>query len=171
MANGLCQQLHTATRDWLQRAAPLLRGHGRAEPAIEVRCNLRGKSAGQVRHQADGSLLIRYNLGIASLQPEAFLEQTVPHEVAHVVTWLLHGSRAKPHGREWREVMAFFGRATAARCHDFQIPTDQQRRQRRWHYACDCREHQLSTTRHRRIQQGGQYQCRLCGSLLRPAGA
>lgn len=165
MANGLCQQLHTATRDWLQRAAPLLRGHGRAEPAIEVRCNLRGKSAGQVRHQADGSLLIRYNLGIASLQPEAFLEQTVPHEVAHVVTWLLHGRRARPHGAEWQAVMHHLGIASPRRCHDFDMPPV--RRQRRWPYRCACRVHQLSTTRHRRVQtQGIRYHCSACGTAL-----
>jgi SprT protein len=165
----LCQELRTATQHWLQRAAPLLLGHGRSLPAIQVRCDLRGKSAGQVRHAADGNLVIRYNLGIARLQPAAFLEQTVPHEVAHVVTWLLHGASARPHGREWRAVMAFFDQKTAARCHDFEVPAGHTRRQQRWHYQCDCREHRLSTTRHRRIQQGQQYQCRLCQGVLRPA--
>ncbi len=167
MSGSLCEQLQQATRHWLQQATPLLHGNGRTLPEIPVRCDLRGKCAGQVRHLSDGSLVIRYNLGMANLQPDDFIQQTVPHEVAHVVTWLLHGNRVKPHGREWQSVMAFFGQGSS-RCHAFKIPAAGQRRQQRWVYTCACREHQLSTTRHHRIQQGQQYQCRLCNGILRP---
>lgn len=166
MTEALCKKLVRATDQWLQCAAPLLHGSGRKFPELDVRCDLRGKCAGQVRHQADGGLVIRYNLEIAVLQTDDFLAQTVPHEVAHVVTWLLHGNRARPHGREWQSVMRFFGQ-DIGRCHEFKLPTTGQHRQRRWHYECDCREHQLSTTRHHRAQRGHQYQCRLCNGLLR----
>jgi len=167
MSDILCKQLQAATEQWLKRAAPLLHGSGRTIPVVPVVCDLRGKSAGQVRHQGDSSLVIRYNLGMASLQPGAFIAQTVPHEVAHVITWLLHGSTVRPHGKEWQSVMAFFGQ-DSSRCHEFAVPPSGQRRQQRWDYVCDCREHQLSTTRHHRVQQGQQYQCRLCSGILRP---
>jgi len=144
----------------------LLLGSGRSVPHIPVLCDLKGKCAGQVRHQPDGNLVIRYNLGIANLQPEEFILQTVPHEVAHVVTWLLHGNRVRPHGREWQSVMSFFGK-DSSRCHEFKVPEAGQRRQQRWKYECNCRDHQLSTTRHHRVQEGQQYQCRLCNGILR----
>jgi SprT protein len=166
MPNSLCEQLQLATEQWLQHAAPLLHGSGRALPEIPVRCDLRGKCAGQVRHQLDGSLVIRYNLGMATLQADDFIAQTVPHEVAHVVTWLLHGHKVRPHGKEWQSVMRFFGQ-DSSRCHEFAVPATGQRRQQRWDYVCDCREHQLSTTRHHRALQGQQYQCRLCNTMLR----
>jgi SprT protein len=42
-----------------------------------------------------------------------------------------------------------------------------QRRQQRHTYRCGCREHQVSTVRHRRIQQGrAQYLCRSCKQPL-----
>ena len=138
----------------------------RTTPAIDIAYDLRGKSAGQVRFNPEKKPVVRYNLSIALLQPQAFLSQTVPHEVAHVVTWVLHGHKVRPHGREWQSVMAYFGLA-GQRCHSFEIPLSQTRRQRRWQYACDCREHQLSTTRHRRVEQGQRYECRLCHGLLK----
>ena len=171
MADELKRQLREATDQWLQNASPLLHGAGRTLPQVTVRYDLRGRSAGQVRRQPDGSLAIRYNLAIAQLQPAEFLEKTVPHEVAHVVTWLLHGDRARPHGTEWRNVMAYFGQRAAARCHDFRVPDATPRRQRRWVYRCNCREHALSTTRHHRVQQGQIYLCRLCNGPLRPKSA
>jgi SprT protein len=117
--------------------------------------------------QGDGSLVIRYNLPLAAGQPAAFVAATVPHEVAHVVTHVCHG-RVRPHGTEWRRVMAWFGFDAPARCHDFALPANKSsRRQRRWRYRCHCREHQLSTTRHNRAQRGLSYHCRACGQPLR----
>ena len=162
-----CQQLSEATQHWLEKARPLLLGCGRTLPVVEVRCDLRGMTAGQVRRYHDGSLCIRYNLAMSRLQPLQFVEQTVPHEVAHVVAYLLHGKSIRPHGREWRAIMAEFGFASAERCHDFQLPEQQQtRHQRRWRYACGCREHALSTTRHNRVAKGVRYHCRECGEAL-----
>jgi SprT protein len=162
--DDLGRRLEAATRAWLQRARPLFAQAARRPPAVTVRCDLRGASAGQLRLQRDGSLLIRYNLAMAQHQPEDFLAETVPHEVAHVVTAVCHG-RVRPHGHEWQAVMRWFGFARPQRCHRFQAPAGG-RRQRRWSYRCDCREHQLTTTRHHRAQRGLQYLCRSCGSVL-----
>ena len=167
MQPDLCQTLREASLAWLERAAPLLRERARLTPMLEVRCDLRGKAAGQVRHYADGRLVIRYNLGMARLQPRQFIAETVPHEVAHVITWLCHGRRARPHGEEWRAVMRHFGIEDAPRCHDFAVPPQDTRRQRRWSYRCDCQTHQLSSTRHNRVLRGQQYLCRSCGQPLR----
>jgi len=113
-----------------------------------------------------GKSIIRYNLDIAGRQPEAFTAETVPHEVAHVVTEQLFG-KVKPHGNEWRSVMAHFGIPEAERCHDFDLQDIPNRGQRRWTYSCDCQTHQLSTTRHYRILRGTQkYLCRNCGQQL-----
>ncbi len=132
--------------------------------SIRIRFDLQGRAAGQARFTPSGGIEIRYNLAIASLQPEHFMRETVPHEVAHVVTWLLHGQRVRPHGREWQAVMRQLGVNKPRRCHDFEMPP--LRRQRRWPYSCACNTHQLSTTRHRRAQQGTRYQCKACGTTL-----
>ena len=42
-----------------------------------------------------------------------------------------------------------------------------QRRQRTHPYRCACREHQLSSTRHNRVQRRkGEYQCLNCNGVL-----
>lgn len=164
-----CADLTEATQLQLRRAAPLLRERGRARPEVAVRCNLRGASAGQFRRHRDGRLEIRYNLAMARQQPKDFIAETVPHEVAHLVAWLLFGDRIKPHGPQWQSVMRYLGVAEPKRCHQFELAAPA-RRQRRWHYRCDCREHQLSSTRHNRARRGQVYVCATCGKPLRPQG-
>ncbi len=169
MSDPLCERLRRATRTCLHKARPLLAGHGRRLPEVTVRCDLRGRAAGQVRQGTDGRLEIRYNLEIARLQPDAFVARTVAHEVAHLIVWRLHGRQVRPHGAEWQAVMRALG-ASPERCHDFAVPQHTLRQQRRWRYRCACREHQLSTTRHNRVQNGQQrYLCRDCGEVLQPA--
>lgn len=163
------QNLLQATDSWLKRAAPLLRERALPQPKFEVRFDLRGQSAGQLRRYDDGRLVIRYNLPMALLQPQAFEQETVPHEVAHLVTWLCHGRRAKPHGTEWQTVMRFFGVDQPSRCHSFNPATTSTRQQRRWRYQCDCQEHELSSVRHKRASRGQVYVCRKCQAELRLA--
>lgn len=162
---ALVRRLEVETDAWLTRARPLFHQAARLLPTVLVRCDLRGASAGQLRMYRDGSLVIRYNLAMAAQQPEVFVAETVPHEVAHLVTHICHG-KVLPHGREWRGVMRWFGFDAPQRCHTFHQP-DGGRRQRRWTYLCNCREHQLSTTRHNRARRGLAYICQACGSPLR----
>lgn len=167
--DALRQSLHQATLEYLEQARCLLPGQAHRLSAVHIRCDLRGRTAGQMRGYGDGRLEIRYNLEIAALQPQAFLAETVPHEVAHLVVWLTHGRSAKPHGPEWRAVMQHLGIMEPRRCHDFQNSGAAIRRQRRWPYRCACSEYPLSTTRHRRVLHGKQeYLCAKCGQTLQP---
>lgn len=162
----LIERLTATTEAYLHRAAPLLRAERKSLPRIDLRFDLRGKAAGLVQRTGDGRITIRYNLAMAQLQPEGFISQTVPHEVAHVVAGVCHG-RVKPHGAEWQSVMTFFGIADPARCHDFDLSGLALRSQQRWPYRCGCMAHQLTTTRHLRIQRNQQrYLCRRCGQPL-----
>jgi len=111
---------------------------------------------------------IRYNPWLFAQYFTEGLNDTVPHEVAHYIVDVRYRRRCKPHGPEWREVMQFFGidkpRATARYSLDG-IPV---RRQRRHIYHCGCQTHEISSTRHYRIQRGIKYACRLCGGYLGP---
>lgn len=151
----------------IRAARSLCASHGAVSPCPEIRFNLRGQAAGQVQWRGRGQPLLRYNLAFARRQPEEFLATVVVHEVAHLVTFACFG-RTRPHGREWRSVMRFLGIARPQRCHDFPLDPQTGRRQRRWSYQCDCRVHQLSTTRHNRARSGtARYRCRSCGTALR----
>ncbi len=164
---ALCHLIHRRTMDLLAEAEPLCRRHRARLPAPEIRFDLRGQAAGQVQWQRRKPVL-RYNLEIARRHTADFLATTVTHEAAHLVTTACHG-RVRPHGDEWRAVMAYFGIDRPSRCHDYSLDESGIKRQRRWAYRCDCRNHELSTTRHNRARSGNAvYHCRYCGSPLRP---
>lgn len=138
--------------------------------AIPVRFDLRGRAAGMYRVR-NGQRCIRYNPYILARYFEAGLRQTVPHEVAHYVTDLLHGlRRVRPHGVEWQRVMQALGaepRATG----DYDLSGIPVRRQRRFPYRCNCRTHQLTTRRHNLVYRGeAAYLCRNCRTALVFAG-
>jgi SprT protein len=157
---------HSVAR-YLDRAEPLFRERGIEVPDPELRFDLRGTAAGQCRWIPGRRPELRFNLALARLNRVPFVAQTVPHEVAHLVTTACHG-RTRPHGPEWRSVMAHFGLPDAPTRHAFEIPAGSARRQQRWTYRCDCRRHELSTTRHKRVESGrSSYQCRHCGEPLR----
>lgn len=133
-------------------------------PVPEIRFDLRGQAAGQAHLRG---AFLRFNPILLEENPEAFMAQTVPHEVAHVVVGRLF-PRARPHGEEWKQVMRLFG-ADPQRCHQFDTSRATTRRLRRFTYRCDCREHALTTIRHNRVKKGMRYLCRDCGSALRRA--
>jgi SprT protein len=139
-------------------------------PSPTVRFDLRGKTAGMVIHLPTGEAFIRYNRLMLSENGAAFIEQTVPHEVAHLVARQLFGPNIRPHGREWRKVMLFFG-ANPIRCHNFPVSSTNSRRMRYFHYRCACQVHSISAVRHHRSLTGVTYLCRRCGSPLRWSGS
>lgn len=151
-----------ATLDWLRRARALYR---HPLPDIPVHFDLFGRSAGMYRVRGR-QREIRYNPLIFETWYDENIADTVPHEVAHYVVDMLHGRRARPHGAEWRGVMADFG-LVARRTGDFDLSGLPVRRERRFRYRCSCREHELSATRHHRVLRGqSRYHCRVCSGPL-----
>lgn len=49
---------------------------------------------------------------------EDFYNDTIPHEMAHQVTFNLYGPEATAHGPEWKSVMIAYG-IKPQRCHDY----------------------------------------------------
>lgn len=133
---------------------------------IPVHFDLRGSTAGMFKLHGK-HCQIRYNPWIFAKYFAENLHETVPHEVAHYIVHKLYvARRVKPHGVEWRRVMAAFGIDPAV-TFDLCLDGVPQRRQRTHRYHCGCRVHELSSTRHNRVQRRrGQYQCQVCGGLL-----
>jgi len=132
----------------------------------EIRFDLRGKAAGQLRIHTGGLLQIRYNPAILIRHPKDFVAQTVPHETAHLVAYRLHGTAIRPHGTEWQRIMLTFG-ARPERCHSYDVDDLSTRRVTRFDYHCQCQTHRLTSIRHHRILVGQIYRCRHCGGDLR----
>mgnify|MGYP000996666110 CR=1 FL=1 len=124
--------------------------------------DLRGLCAGRAQWPSNR---IRLNPIFLTENPEAFIRQTVPHEIAHLVNRSLFGAAVKSHGPEWKNVMRGFG-LEPLRCHNYVVTHSSFRKQRRHHYFCSCRSHLISQVMHNRIRSGSVYSCRNCGVPL-----
>jgi SprT protein len=134
----------------------------------DVRFDLRGRTAGYAITDASGAQAIRINVDLLERCTDRILSRTVPHEVAHLIVAVRAREarkRTRPHGREWRAVMRFFG-AETTRCHD--MPTIPARRVRTHVYQCECRTYEISQTRVNRMRRGATYKCRDCRAPLQP---
>lgn len=63
------------------------------------------RSLGRVRPKSG---IITLHAGLATA-PQSILLEVLCHEAAHVAAYIIHGSRAKPHGPEWRELVRVAG--------------------------------------------------------------
>ena len=130
-----------------------------------VSLDLRGQKAGVAYLQRN---LLRFNAQLYRENHEHFLEQTVPHKVAHLLAHALYGDRIRPHGREWQTLMTDLFGLPALRCHDYQIAP---RRSTQYLYQCGCPEGiPFAPQRHALVRRGRRYLCRRCGDMLHFTG-
>jgi SprT protein len=157
------REVERETRHYVERASVLLDFAFKPVPVV---FDLRGSIAGMFRAEGQRRW-IRYNPWIFARHYRENLTNTVPHEVAHyVVHELYRPGQVKPHGPQWRAVMAAFG-AEPRVTFDLDLEGVPRRRQQRHSYRCQCGVHAVSTTRHNRVQQGrGVYRCRHCRAQL-----
>lgn len=153
------------TEYWIGRAREITGASARRLSVPEVHFDLRGRAAGQtVFARRTRRCHIRLNRRLLASHPTQMLEQTVPHEVAHVVIYRLHSHRVKPHGPEWKALMHAFG-VDASPCHT--LPAEPSRQLKRYRYVCRCDEPVwLTSIRHKRARAGTDYICRSCGARL-----
>lgn len=136
-----------------------------------IRFDLSGACAGMAVSRRDAApydrRLIRINADLLVDNPIEMIQQTVPHEVAHVVTSALW-VQARSHGREWKSVMQHFGKPPVA-CHSMDVT--RARRGAQHPYRCACRDiHHLGAVRHKRVLSGRiSYSCPRCRQALQPA--
>lgn len=130
-------------------------------PMPEIRYDIRGVKAGVAYLQKN---TIGFNRTLLLENPEEFIHQVVPHELAHLIVYQLFG-RVKPHGKEWQAVMEQVFQVTADTCHQFDVQSVQGQT---FTYRCECQEHQLSIRRHNRImRESAVYFCRKCKAPLK----
>ena len=141
---------------------------------IDIQFNLKGRSAGMYRIKRNRKIFfshckreIRYNPYIFSKYFDDSFKTTIPHEVAHYISDIMHDLKnIKPHGNEWKAIMQAFGvDASVTASYDLSgIPLNNRTL---FSYQCDCREHQLGIIRHNRIKNNqNQYFCKSCKQVL-----
>lgn len=156
--DSLFQQVQDKVTECLTLAA---RHTGREFDPPQVRFNQRGRIAGSAWLER---WELRFNPVLLADNAEAFLAEIVPHEVAHLVAFALHG-KVKPHGREWQSIMTnVFGLEPRTR---HKLNTE--KASPVFTYQCSCRIHKLSLRRHNSVRRGQKrYQCIHCNQPLAP---
>ena len=128
-----------------------------------VRLDLRGESAGQA---LPGKSQLRFNPVLLRENRTHFMEQTVAHEVAHLIAFELFGSTIQAHGKQWQAIMVKVLGLPADRCHTYDTGRTSTKH---WLYQCPCNDNpiSLSTIRHNRSQKGTVYLCARCRGPLK----
>ncbi|ABR74207.1 SprT family protein [Actinobacillus succinogenes] len=127
-----------------------------------VSYEVRGIKAGVAYLQKNA---IKFNRTLLLENPSEFVNQVVPHELAHLIVYQLFG-RVKPHGKEWQAVMTNVFQLPAETYHQFDVKSVQGKT---FAYRCGCRIHQLSVRRHNKIQrERAVYLCQYCKGRLEP---
>lgn len=117
----------------------------------------KGDCAGRARWKKIGGVRyfnLEFNVAAIDLYWEDTYLDTIPHEVAHIVTRFIHGSKVSSHGPEWKRIAKRLG-CNGKRCHSLNLPKAKRpaRRQSKELYISDGgTECLLGPTQHRRLQ-------------------
>ncbi len=139
--------------------------YGTPFPYPSISFDLRGVCAGKAYDQRNH---IQLNAVLLIENTKRMCEETVPHEVAHLVTRHHFGPKQRPHGPEWQSVMHTLG-VTPKRVHDMDVA--RARTGKTHAYACRCTTHEIGSRMHAAIRRGVVYRCRHCKTPLQAAPA
>jgi len=123
-----------------------------------------------------GTGVLNFNTVLMEENWETFIEHTVSHEVAHFCTNIYFGfiytssGRRQSHGKDWKNMMRFFGVKEISRCHKYRLDNVKQtRKTKRFLYECNCGyQHQIATPTHNKIRYHGQKRiCKTCCDEIR----
>jgi SprT protein len=164
VAKDLKNRIETVVLDCLDKAQSTY-GCSSVTKIPEIRFKTKGAAAGKA-YWNGGNPYIDINPILLNENVEQVVNQTVPHEVAHIVVFELYlkcSFNVTAHGPEWQYVMKLFGK-TPDRCHNMDVSTIRRMKSGAvFVYKCSCREHILSSIKHKRIQlEGRGYRCTKC---------
>lgn len=131
------------------------------EPTISY--NVRGAKAGVAYLERNE---VRFNPVLLQENRAEFIENVVPHELAHILVYQQFG-KVQPHGREWKAMMEKVLGVPAETYHRFELDSVRET----FEYRCGCQTHSLTIRRHKTVQEKGRsYICRKCGQKLQYSG-
>ena len=123
----------------------------------EIDYSLRGCVSGQA---IASRTMLKFNVPIAIQNVDVYIKQTVPHEVAHLIEFVLYGCIG--HKRNWKTIMSLVFGLQPLRCHSYDT-SEYKRNRTKYVYKCNCSEHWISAIRHNRMHNGiTTYRCRNC---------
>ena len=127
---------------------------------VMVRYDLTGAIAGKA-YCKDWRIRINYRL--LEKNPDEMVNQTIPHEICHLLAW--HYLKGKGHGREWKHMMGLLG-LSAKRCHSYDL--QEAMPERFMVFSCNCSQHTVGFRKgHTIIANMERYWCKKCKGRLK----
>ncbi|MBY5956602.1 SprT-like domain-containing protein [Membranicola marinus] len=110
-----------------------------------------GRVAGMAKRRKEVYNL-EFNIEAIHRDRTEMLENTIPHEMAHIVDMYLHGGKSS-HGPRWQSIIRALG-GSPQRTHD--IPLTKARRSRKYLYEASCGSTvEVGPRHHKSVQRGG----------------
>lgn len=121
-----------------------------------------GRVAGMAKRK--GNIYnIEFNVEAILRDWDEMVNNTIPHEMAHIVDMFLHGGRSS-HGPRWQSIAFALG-CNPQRTHD--IPLSKARRTRRYLYVASCGTRlEIGSRHHRRIRRGETFTVKKTGGAI-----
>lgn len=151
----LTEMIATATRVF---GADALQGMARPRVVYEKR----GRTAGTANYTTN---TIDLNLPMLERHADEMINDTLPHEYAHLLSYRIHGTATgRGHGPAWKSVMVALGQAPE-RCHSMDTEgLEGVKNKNKYVYRCRCgKAITVGPVIHRNVQRGRQYRSRCCG--------
>jgi len=133
-------------------------------PSPKVEFINRGTKGGSAHYHKH---LVMFNEILARENSDTF-ENTVKHEVAHLVAFKVYGEIGKGHGRHFKSVFIRLG-GNGKRTHSYDVSSVKQKyTSRRYEYSCKCqgKKFYLSPLKHKQLVLGTKtWFCPKCRTL------
>lgn len=121
-----------------------------------------GRVAGMAKRQKDVYNL-EFNIEAIHRDRTEMVDNTIPHEMAHIVDMYLHGGKSS-HGPRWQAIIQALGGSTD-RTHD--IPLTKARRSRKYLYTASCGSTvEVGPRHHKAVQRGGKLVVKKTGGKI-----
>jgi SprT protein len=148
------------------------RQHGRSFNMPTIEYFPKGRKGG---HANPWTWMVGFNAGLLEDNLQRYMVRTIPHEVAHLIVFAIHGeikkgSKCVWHGEEFKAQMRAFG-CEETRCHTMDTSKVRQakRKTKKHVYVCECgHTMNLSSVRHNKMLRGRAkyfHKCHTDGSL------
>lgn len=99
--------------------------------------------------------------------PEHIFDVTIPHEICHHYVDKYFPRAKQAHGPEFRRLMNILGLKGDTYHSLGVVPGTSGKKQMRIEYKCECKTHQITTTKHNRIVAGKtKYHCLACKTTI-----
>jgi len=125
-------------------------------PSVSIRYDLRGRAAGMAgcRRSLDGTvsdLYLRFNREALEKDWEHMTQETISHEVAHLVAYCFPRLGAKNHNSQWKMIHRSLG-GEGNRCHNIELTPAKVRN--RYIYVVDSEEIVVGPKHHNGLRTG-----------------